>query len=229
MFRRIREHEESSPFSYFPGCKTAEGRVQRGVRAHRGRPLLRTALLLSSSGCEWPWALRDAVPAFSEWRTLSKLHFGFSQWVCCAFVGTCVERNVTIFRPTLGTSLVVDGGHSPLCLLVVVSYLPDFLSAARSWESGVSKEEDEAHFWKAASWRQERKGPNELLVTLTVRLTFLRTVLWLAALTAVSVSAGLLLNIYMVSDVQNEQFKSQVIEKYFLSVTLYNLSPRSPQ
>lgn len=44
MFRRIREHEESSPFGYFPSRKTAEGRVQRGVRAHAWPSLVENSL-----------------------------------------------------------------------------------------------------------------------------------------------------------------------------------------
>lgn len=36
---------------------------------------------------------------------------------------------------------------------------------------------------------------------------------------AVSISEELLINIYVISNVQNEQFKNRVIDNYFLSIT----------
>lgn len=175
MFRHIREHEESGPFSDFPSCKTAEGRVHRGVRAHAWPSLAENSLAFVFLGAWVTLGTQDAVPAFSEWWTPSGLHFGFSQWLCCAFVGTCVERNVTIFRPTLGTSLVVDGGHPSLPVCSSSSFLSARLPVS-STELGVRSHQETgwSPFLERSFTETERKGPDELLVRLTVRLTSVR-------------------------------------------------------
>lgn len=155
--------------------------------------------------------------------TLSRLHL--------SFVGTCVDRNFNIFMPTLGTQKFGGGRR---VFSVLFCSLSVFLSARLFCQQHrAGSQESPRNRMKPISGKEFHGNEKEKTLMscwsgCSVHFSVKNIALTFSLDCAVFVSADVLLNVYVVSDIQNEQFKSQVIEKYFLSITPYSQSPPPP-
>lgn len=121
---------------------------------------------------------------------------------------------------------MVDGGYSPFFLLFV--RFPICQTFCQQHRAG--SQESPRNRMKPISGKEFHGNEKEKTLMscwsgCSVHFPVKNIALTFSLDCAVFVSADVLLNVYVVSDIQNEQFKSQVIEKYFLSITPYSQSP----